>query len=250
MNFLWDGALADVQDRVFASLSSGLAPAESDIKQIKSNWLISIASYLSPCNLTVRHYCLLDLLSGKPNHQEKIESQCDLLSNDPYAELTTAGNRLWIEGYCYWGYTKSFLLAYCHKFNPPWLPILLNILDDNFRKTSYERNGISYPAPFGDIYDIPLEDSLQQPKGQSEHGWIGPVRKSLPAIRVHTKVLRFNLHTNNLDTCYDVTSGIPIDMQTNKPFQFYAGYKEKYPTLGSQIKALLSWSRFISLFTF
>jgi hypothetical protein len=244
MNFLWNGALADLQDRVFIALSSGLAPAESDITKIKSNWLIGIASYLSPCNLTVRHYCLLDLLSGKSTHQEKIESQCDLLSGEPC-------NRLWIESYCYWGYTKPFLHAYCHKFNPPWLPILLNIIDNNFRKTSYERNnGISYPAPFGDIYDIPLEDSLQQPKESGEQGWIGPVRKSLPAIRIRTKVLRFNLHTNNLDTCYDVTSGIPIDLQTNKPFQFYAGYKAKYPTLWSQIKVLLSLSRFISLFTF
>jgi hypothetical protein len=237
MNFMWDGALADFQDKLFDQYQNGLKISDQDLKDLKNNKAVSIAKFLAPCNLVVRHYCLIDLIEGKDNHKDEIEDQCELLSGFPCS-------RLWQEGYSYYCYTKKFLTVYCQKFSNKFLSSLIEVIDTNFRKTSYERNGVSYPVPLGDIWDSPLEESLQQPK---QKAGVDPfVRICHPIYRIRTKALWFNLHTETADKIYNVETGIPVDMKTMKPFKFYTGYKNKYPTKWSELKAILNIKRLLS----
>jgi len=241
MNFLWDGPLASLQDNIFNQLMTGQEISEKDYKKLKRSIPVKIAEILAPCNLVVRNYCLLDLISGQNKHQTKIFNLCLKMcgtSNMSWAD------KLWQEGHSYWGYTRYILKVYGQHFNEAWVTDCINTINNNFRRTSYERDGISYPAPFGDIWNIPLENELQQPKDKSN---CGPIRIELPIIKVNTNPLGLNLHTTYVNTVYDTTSGIPVNMQTDKPFKFYQGYKEKYPHVWNEIWAMLSIRRLLSV---
>jgi hypothetical protein len=221
MNFEWNGKLAERQDRVIDGFPNIIA---DDFDALKKNIIVPIANILSPCNLTVRHACLLDLLENIPSRTRRIKNQCCLLTN-----WTTAS---WLEGYSYWCYTRGILDTYAEKFSILWLKTF--VVDQNlkFNVIAYSRNGKLYPPPFGDLWD----DSLQEQDGHT----------NVPElIKVDTWPVRFNLHTKTVHRIYDVSSGQPIDDKTREPFVFYTGYKNKYPTKWSELWALVK--RFFSL---
>jgi hypothetical protein len=165
---------------------------------------------------------------------------------------------IWSESYAYWaGDTRPFLTEWIKAMRLSGLDLedlkaTVSEINNNFRRTSYKRNGVSYPAPFGDVWDCPLEDDLQQPKDNENcfnvPGY--PVRRVPPIIRISTKPIGFNMHTDTVEKTYDTTTGIPIDMETEEPFKFYKGYEEKYPTKWSEIKAMFDIKRLLSLFEY
>jgi len=50
-------------------------------------------------------------------------------------------------------------------------------VDKGFQATAYLRNGIMYPAPFGDLRNVPLRDELQHDKTLMGVAGVWPVRK-------------------------------------------------------------------------
>jgi len=210
MNFKWNGNLAEQQDRVFCALANGSFPSADDFCSIRGNWIVLIAAVLAPSNLTVRHYCLLDMIENVEDRFNKIRHQCYL--------LTRGG--LWLEGYSYWQYTKPFLKKYGMFDN-----FIMN-QDQMFSETSWCKNGKFYPAPFGDVWDSPLECQDFYPFKAA-----APVEiPRLPVSHYHikSKAVRFNLHTETVNAFRDPTS-----------FKYYTGYKNKYPTKWLEIRALI-----------
>lgn len=76
MNFEWNGKLAERQDRVIQLLINGSFPSADDFCKLRGNWMVPIAAILAPSNLTVRHYCLLDLIENVEDRHNKILRQC------------------------------------------------------------------------------------------------------------------------------------------------------------------------------
>ena len=249
MNFMWNGKLWQFQQDLFDSYVAGRRSFSKDeIDYLKANLPIKIARWLAPSNLVIRHLCLLDLMSKECSFVSVIKELVDILA---YNKKNKRVN-IWAESYAYWaGDTRPFLIEWVKAVNLSGIDLedlkaTISEINNNFRRTSYERNGVSYPAPFGDVWDCPLEDALQQPK---DKGNVLPVvRVCDPIIKISTKPIGFNMHTDTVEKPYDTTTGIPIDMETDKPFKFYKGYEEKYPTKWSEIKAMLSIKRFLSAF--
>jgi hypothetical protein len=215
MNIEWDGALAERQDRVFKTLDN---VSKADLRALKSNLMVPIASVLAPSNLTVRHYCLLSMLTKRDYH-DKIQEQC--------IKLTNGNSMPWFEGYSYWCYTKYILRAYA-DIRPEariWFVKFIEWQDMLFNTIAYLRDGILYPPPFGDLWDEPLNE-------QDGH-------TSVPGrIKIYTWAIGFNLHTEFVNKVYNIEYGRPIDADTGEPFQFYKGYKEKYPSFWSEVNEL------------
>lgn len=230
MNFEWDGALASRQDRVATALTSDKEPSADDWAALKGNWIVPIAALLAPSNLTVRHYCLLDLLSDKPEHIKRIMSQCNRLMC-----ATADSFILWSEGYSYWEYTRPILDLFAKRFHPTFMTPFMTAVDINFEKTAYVRDGKLYPVQLGDLWDSPMYDIFKP-------GIVVPRE----TIHVHSRACGFNLHTDRVDVTYAFDSppepgfnkGIPYDKATGFPFVFYEGYEKKYPTKWKEIKAL------------
>jgi hypothetical protein len=220
MNFEWNGKLAQRQDDAMKDYLLGIGFHPKDVKMFKENLMVPIAAVLAPCNLVARHYCLLYLITKDKKYLNKTAKQC--------RKLTNGVGELWAEGYSYWMYTRYMLFSL--KNYDVWMGAFIVVQDRYFELTAYERNGRHYPAPFGDVWDSPLEtEPLPMP----------PKEPILPVYMVNDKYYHiksrpvgFNLHTARVDKIYFLENGIPVN------FNFYKGYKEKYPTLWSELKAL------------
>lgn len=230
--------LAEQQDRIFKAYESGkitCSRAFEIARELRRNLWVPAASRLAPCNLAIRQYCLIDILEGHHSHWSHINRLLRLLA--PEASV-------WLEGYSYWIYTKPFLILYAKQvrdrsINLGLEAVIVNI-DLNFQKTAYLRNGILFPAPFGDLRDIPLEDHLQNPAAIQEVSAAYPVYKSSHLYTIMGHTLGFNLHTKSETCSYIIRGKKPVN------FKWYTGYDQKYRGFLSEFKDMIRFKRFVS----
>lgn len=219
MNFEWDGALASRQDRIAQLLKDGAPIPAAEYAMLAKNAMVRIAAVLAPCNLVVRHYCLLYVIERKPGYLKKIILQCKIISYESCC--------LWAEGYSYWCYTRN-MLELVRAAND-WIDCFILLQDHWFQMTAYGRAGILYPPPFGDVIDEPMQSQALE-----DQAWIYPVVYiDSFTYHIHARPVRFNLHTEAVDREYKIADGRPVG------FKYYEGYQKKYPTKWSEILALL-----------
>ena len=228
MNFEWGGVLATRQD-----LSLSGKGTKADARAFRGNWVVPIASILAPCNLTVRHLCILDILDGHPNRCPGIIRQL--------RALTYGGDGLWAEGYSYWQYTRWALSTYADRFGLEKLKEFIERQDADFMSTGYEVDGVVHPAPFGDLRAVSVIDGATV---------VNPALSIYPVtwfegkmkVWIKSRGVGFNLHTAYEDVPYIIFKGRPYNMETGRFFEYYEGYKKKYPTCWSEVRALLKRS--------
>jgi hypothetical protein len=230
MNFEWDGKLAERQDRVIEALYAMKTPDPVDAEKLRGNRLVPIASILAPCNLSVRHYCLLDILDGAPKRLTKVNRLIGLLTNE--------FKGLWLEGHSYWGYTARILRYYAGTFTLVNLQMNINKMALWFNQTGYiGADGKHYPAPFGDIWrDNSLESQVTTMGASIPPVYWNSIHAKM--VFINCKAVRFNLHTSFVHKEYDVSTGIPVDF-FGGAFKFYKGYEEKYPYKWMEIWAII-----------
>jgi len=238
MNFDTGSVLADFQQNLFVKLQNGQQVSAAELSRLEGNYWVKAAETLAPSNLVVRHYCLIDIIKKRPAYYNQIMNQIAKLS---YASVGTG--RIWSESYSYWQYVKPFLSLYFGTFPGivTNLPAIISEIDANFAKTAYLRGSVWYPAPFGDLRDVPLDPDFQNLPALHS-ALIGPVYKksetfyTIRAIPVglnpHTPVSNYDIQIN--------ASGIP------QGFVFYTGYDKKYPSVISEWADILNPKRIFS----
>jgi len=161
---------------------------------------------------------------------------------------------LWAEGYSYWLYTKPFIEYYAFKANydhsnttlvPPF-EYFISTIDHGFADTAYYRKGILYPAPFGDLRDIPLEKHLQN-KVPFTNVDIDPLFKYNQKYTIYGNPMGFNTHIPKDSYRIDAASGIPVDPDKSVPFKFYEGYSLKYKNKWQELLDTFSFKRIKSI---
>jgi hypothetical protein len=238
MNFINDGELADKQESLLDKYVKNEKISENEIISLEKNMWVKTADFLSPCNLVIRHYCLIDLLRKCPKRSIGINNQLKNLA--PY--------EIFLEGYSYWLYTKRFLSEYIKKFSDDLISYYIKRIDGNFLKTCYMVDDIRYPAPFGDLRHTPLEDFLQKDTSSiSDEITLGTITKIKSKYIINPSIVGLNLHVPSNKKEYLVIDGKVIDKATNKEFKWYTGYKDKYPTKFHELKDLLRLKRLLSI---
>jgi len=229
VNFQYGSSLAKFQDDLFAKYVNNQPITDDERAKLINNVWVDVAQFSAPSNLIVRQYCLADLVLKMDSMREiiKLIQMIAYFDGDNYA--------LWAEGYSYWGYTKSFLVA---REVPR---AILDNVDKNFQKTAYLRNGVMYPAPFGDLWDSPLEDGLQDQSMIAADTEITPIVKHNLSYSVRNKPRGCNTHVPDEDSQVIIVEGIP------RPFRWYEGYDKKYRTKWEEIKDTLAFKRLKSI---
>ncbi|MBD3248224.1 hypothetical protein GF382_02950 [Candidatus Falkowbacteria bacterium] len=230
-NFEYGSSLANLQDELFARYNSGGEITRQDIKRLESNRWVGLSYFLAPSNLVVRHYVLIDLARGEEKNKEKIKKLIERI----------APQSVWLEGYSYWLYTKPFLQKYVDEFELDDIQIHICAIDTIFEKTAYHRNTKLYPAPFGDVRDIPLEGSSQDSTITAEIS-IGIIEKNNDIYNIKPAPLGFNLHTPDKEAEIKIVDGIPEN------FEFYEGYSQKYKNAFEELIDMLDLKRIFSIF--
>jgi len=229
MNFQYGSNLAKFQDDLFAKyVSKRLITDEERVKLFNNLW-VDIAQCCAPNNLVVRQFCLVNLILKTENVRDIIR----LIQTIAYFNGTNYA--LWAEGYSYWGYTKPFLVE-CKIPQE-----IIDEIDKNFQKTAYLRNGIMYPAPFGDLWDSPLEDKLQDPLMIVADIEITPVAKRCLFYTVKSKPLGCNTHVQSKNSQVIIVDDYP------QPFKWYEGYDKKYKTKWQEFKDTFAFRRLKSI---
>ena len=240
--------LADFQQETFDALVAGKPIPAGTLPRLRGNLWVRLAERIAPCNLVVRHYCLEDLISGKTDHYY------DIL--DLVGKITYSDTGLWAEGYSYWQYVKPFILQYQYDLHKLFAGFITNI-DFCFQRTAYLRDGVMYPAPYGDLRDVPLEPALQDTSKMQENVNIFPVRKTtcsgIPNYCITAAPVGCNTHAPKVDSNIAIADGKPY------PFTFYAddgstpAYIAKYSVNGKfsrwkELLDVLAWKRIKTLF--
>jgi hypothetical protein len=116
-------------------------------------------------------------------------------------------------------------------------------IDANFAKTAYLRGSVKYPAPFGDVRDVPLDSELQNLPMlyTSIIGHIYKKSETYFTIRAIPVGLNPHVPVNNYDIQINA-AGIP------QGFVFYTGYDKKYPSAISEWADILNPKRIFSFF--
>lgn len=230
--------LASRQDLCLSSLGTCRKIPSSTIEYLEHHPWVLIARKLAPSNLVIRTDCILDLVSGIPSRRKAIAQQIDKLC------LTT--NHLWAEGYSYWKYTKAALLPYYKKFG--FFGPFVRKIDRNFRDTSYEVDGVLYPAPFGDLRHEPLEEHLQTTMFTFSEYSAPPIVKHMRTYKVSANPVGLNCHCPSENQIWTITpTGNVCDPKGNE-FPWYTGYPAKYKNKISEITDLLKPTRIFSIF--
>lgn len=244
LNFKNGTQLAVQQDTYIDLYKNGKTINPEELASLENNSWVSIASISAPSNLVLRQWCLIDIFSDKPTNNYGILNMVDILSYKDYKSTY----RLWSENYSYYNYSLNALNLWLEKFNKdPVTKRLSNILkqiDQGFLATSYSREGIYYPAPFGDLRDEPLRPDLQ----------IKHIEKDVQVANVSVKYggnieysikakpLGLNTHIPAYDLNVTVENGLPLG------FKFYQGYDKKYKNKISEFLDTINIRRILSLF--
>jgi hypothetical protein len=129
-------------------------------------------------------------------------------------------------------------------------------MDKKFQETSYLwKDGKLYPAPFGDIRHVPLEDEFQLGLSIQSDRYLYPLFIDVispDTIEYHIigSALGFNTHipfTNQIVVVTSDTIYIKRYDGYSIPFKWYDGYDKKYKSLGAEFKDTFNWKRIISL---
>lgn len=246
MNMESGSSLADFQDYCFIMLQHSQNLSSGNHDRLRTNSWVKIAERLSPCNLVIRHYCLLDIIEREPKRFNAILEQVKLLT---YYTANTSF-LLYAEGYSYWLYIKNFLALYVSRFPSTLLfSEFIYLIDRGFQATSYlhdkSRDAMPwrlYPAPFGDVRCEPLEESLQDRTKMFDTITVMPVSKNGLMYFVKSMPVKLNGHIQVKDSHVTIVDGFPQN------FQWYHGYNEKYPTAGSRFVNTCNLRRIVSLF--
>ena len=237
-NFISGTTLAEMQDTLMSKHINRQNVLEKEIKALENNLLVRIAEYIAPCNLVIRQYALIDVLRDSETYESQYE--CHITS----LLLKIAADGVYAEGYSYWLYTKEFLKRFLEIYENHEIEAAINIIDRSFLFTAYTgADGHLWPAPFGDLREQPIEIDIQYV------GWnvkdevkIGIIEKMGARYTVSKRLLGFNLHCPSKKTVFYIVDGKPAH------FQWYSGYKDKFPTFWSEIKEMCRLDRLISLF--
>ena len=208
------------------------------------------AEKAAPGNLIIRQFCLIDLFSGEPNHGERILNQVELLSGgggDRY--------RTWVESYTYWKYTQMALDPWMKKYaDSEYADTLMAIskaVKRGFAFTAYKVGENYWPAPFGDLWEVPLDNECAEiadsicflgttahVKNMKRYYLNGLVQYDIKAWP-----MGLNGHCEKENKHYRIMMGKPHG------FRFYKGYDKKYVDAKHEWKDLLHPMRILrSLF--
>jgi hypothetical protein len=240
-------ALAVSQDSLLARYLRGANISREEVLALRGNQWVRVAKHVSPGNLVLRQWALIDLISGKPSHGGDILEMAHLLAPDSEEH----GGRLWAEGYSYWLYTREVLAPWAETFREEksgkQLRALINAVDSCFTMTAYSRNGLLYPAPFGDVRDQPLADSgvfLHAARPVAAHSCafvtVTPVSGGYD-YRIAARPVGLNTHVPADTQVVAVRGGVP------EGFRFYDGYDRKYPDAGAERGDMLRPARITSI---
>lgn len=236
-NFKNGTALAVQQDQYLQKYLAGEKLNSKEICDMEQNLWVATASKLSPCNLVIRQWALIDLFKESAKHKEGIRKMMDILS---YEE---SGNyRIFAESYSYFGYTMDVLKLWIVKFESfcdiADIKSIIDKINQGFIITSYPRNGMWYPAPFGDLRDIPLKPDLQIPH-EMKTMTISNVTFNYTELdniawySIKGQPIGCNTHIPKNNSIIKIQNGIPVD------FKFYVGYDKKYKN---------SWEEYLDTF--
>jgi hypothetical protein len=210
---------------------------DEELYRLNNNKWVETAYYLCPCNLVIRHLCLMDLYNRDNLNRDRIFTQLEILSK----------GGLWSEGYSYWLYTRQILLTYCKDFKDLSMSIYIIEMDVRFAITSYRKKGLYYPAPFGDVANIPLLDEFQ---------FDSILTKDTSFLICQRETTGDTLHFYTVPSPVGFNSHVPIDYDTvlvyNDSvygFDFYEGFKwdwDKYtnPTVLNVFTIRKYWRQF------
>lgn len=238
-NFQNSTELARHQTETFLYLTNGRPIHETTLRALQNNLWVASAEHLAPGNLVIRQFCLIDLITGRPDHAKRIARQVQCLS---YGEPE---DRIWAEGYSYWLYTKQMLSPWVVKFRElnrgRIVEDMAREIDDGFVNTAYSRNSVWYPAPFGDVSDRPLAEDIQSARFDyyyetKDNAAIVTVdRKDTSEIVYFIKgrSIGMNIHTPKYEHTVRVINGIPVG------FEYYTGISNKYNTKEDEAVDLL-----------
>jgi hypothetical protein len=217
--------VAVTQDNLFQRYKEGQAIPAQEVSGLENILWINLAITFAPCNLVIRQWCLLDLLKNNLRNKDNVANMISRLSYQ-------GGNlyRIYAEGYSYWQYTRMILDTWVVKFggitDMSGVKRLIEEIDQGFVRTAYLRGGIWYPAPFGDLRDVPLDKELQ-----ITHIINNMTVKNVSVSMLTGGTLKYvikggpiglNTHIPKNDSTIMVVNGIP------QGFKFYTGYDKKY----------------------
>jgi len=216
--------VAVTQDNLFQRYKEGQAIPVQEISGLENILWVNLAVTFAPCNLVIRQWCLLDLLKNNLRNKDNVANMVSRLSYQ-------GGNlyRIWAEGYSYWQYTRMILDAWVVKFGGVTemtaIKNMIGEIDQGFVQTAYLRSGVWYPAPFGDLRDVPLDKELQITHMISNLTVKNVSTTTIPGgikYVIKGRPIGLNTHIPKNDSTITVINGIP------QGFKFYTGYDKKY----------------------
>jgi hypothetical protein len=241
-NFKSGEQLASLQDQYIKLYKEDKKLSPSQILDLEQNLWIKAASYLAPCNLVIRQYALIDLFKDSPDHSVQIYDLLNILS------CRNSKERIWLESYSYYKYTMEILNEWLENFpGHNNIQYIIDAINKGFIKTAYIRNGLLYPAPFGDLYDEPLNVKLDtsQITDDTQSITIGNITcikdDGKYSYIVKGNPIGFNTHVPKDDYQVEIVNGIPIN------FKFYEGYNKKYSSAWQEYTDTFSPKRIASI---
>jgi hypothetical protein len=253
--------LAVMQESLLARYGRGADISRGELLELRNNAWVAAARHLAPGNLVLRQWGLIDLHAGTPAHAGKILAMMNLLSYGSSSD----GGRLWAEGYSYWMYTLEVLSLWAGVFAKDEagekVRALIQAVDHCFAVTAYDRNGVWYPAPYGDLRDGPLfgptarlRNAISQQRQQRQQQEpescafvkVKPIADIAGVAGGHEYVIQakpvgMNTHVPAGTVKVAVRNGIP------EGFRFYDGYDKKYSRGWLEWKDMLQAGRIGSI---
>lgn len=242
INFDYGSKLANFQDKKFKEYCDNKKISKKDLATLKDNVWVKLAENLAPGNLVIRHLCLIDLFEDNNKNVDEIKAQLDIIGAD-----------IWREGYSYWLYTKPFLVAYSAKFG--WFNEYIKEMDKKFAKTAYiGKDSLVYPAPFGDIRHVFLENSADTTLIEDNINLFPIEKKTISSNEIIYQIkecpVGMNTHIPKENQTIVVKNGM-VFISKNEilvDFIWYDGYDKKYDNIYKKILDTFSLKRIFSLF--
>ena len=237
MEIVGGTALAVLQDNLKEKYLNDQKPSADEWKKLTKNLWVKTAEVMAPGNLPLRNFCLEDIFRNEQLNETKIKKMFYKL-----AKNRLDNQLLWAEGYSYWLYTKEILSLYISHFKWNSLSEEINSMERNFARTGYHRKGVLYPAPYGDLRDIPLEQHLQ---GTSPDAYtmLAHISKENSNYTMDPIPMRMNTHTPKEASLVYISDGMPY--VNGGSFKFYEGYDKKYSNKWQEILDCLDPRRFL-----
>jgi hypothetical protein len=236
-------ALAQFQESCQQKFMNGESITPEETAKLTGCMWVKLATVLSPSNLVIRQWSLIDMFSGSPDHASRLRKMLDMLSY----KGNKSGTRIWAEGYYYFWYAMCILQLWVIKFEDKVDLTKIKSIIDEVRKgltmTGYYRNRVMYGAPYGDARDVPLDVVAEVERKDTVK--ISNVSMTtngeIITYQIEGKPVGLNLHIPKEDSTVNIVGGVPMG------FKFYEGWDKKYKNQWEEICDLLNWKRLISL---